>query len=340
MKKLPEDTSNLIVNDVAETVDAVEGFARFNLQATDLNHTAGEYPFALVMDVDGYSSVAAKGIVDLQQNTDYTSLNSSYLPANPPSGVTLHVGEQSSLTLVTGASLAPGTTSFTDGDKTKLDEIERGAQVNVTADWMAEDGQSGYIRNRPRFGSAAFRDLEELSGLPEGGAPGEVLTKLSSNDRDVVWQQPTSGGGGSTLPAIGVAAGYVPTATGAGGWSWAQIVAGVQAVNGQQGNVTLTLNDLADTATRVAMTPEERTKLSSLQDTSSYLDLTDRPALGTAAALNTDEVLQPGEVDAADVSSGVFAPERIPSVSSLPGFRSGTAAPSGGFDGELYFQYT
>jgi hypothetical protein len=339
MKKLPEDASDLITNDVAETVNAVEGFARFNLQATDLDHAAGEYPFALVMSVDGYSTVAAKGIVDLQQNTDYTSLNSSYLPANPPTGVTLNVGEQPGITLVTGPTLAPGTTSFTDGDKAKLDGVEIGAQVNVEANWMAEEGQQGYIRNRPLFGSAAFRDVEELSGLPAGGSPGEILVKRTSTDRDVVWQQPTSGGGGSTLPATGVAAGYVPTATGAGGWNWAQIVAGVQAVNGQQGTVTLTLNDLADTATRVAMTPAERTQLAGLS-TISYSSLTGKPDLGTAAALNTEEVLLPGGVTAEDVTSGVFAPERIPSVSSLPGFRSGTAAPSGGFDGELYFQYT
>jgi hypothetical protein len=340
MKKLPEDASNLIVNDVAETVDAVDGFARFNLQATDLDQVAGEYPFALVMTVDGYSSVVAKGIVDLQQNTDYTSLNSSYLPANTPAGVTLTVGEQSSLTLLTGQILAPGTTSFTDGDKAKLDGVQPGAQVNVEADWFSEEGQPGYIRNRPLFGSAAFHDIEELSGLPAGGAPGEVLVKRTSNDRDVIWQQPTSGGGGSTLPATGVAAGYVPTATGAGGWAWAQVIAGVQSVNGQQGAVSLTLNDLADTATRLALTAAERALLTQLAGGLSYTSLTDKPALGTASTLNTEEVLQPGEVSAADVTTGVLDPERIPSVSSLPGFRSGTAAPSGGFDGELYFQYT
>jgi hypothetical protein len=339
MKKHAEDASNLITNELAEIVDAAEGFARFNLQATDLNHAAAEYPFALVLDADGYSTVAAKGIVDLQQNTDYTSLNSSYLPANAPAGVTLHVGEQSSLTLVTGPTLAPGTTSFTDGDKAKLDGIEPGAQANVTADWFAEEGQQGFIMNRPLFGTAAYRNFEDLLGLPKGGAPGEVLVKLSSTNYDVVWQQPASSGGGSTLPAAGVTAGYVPMATGAGGWSWSQVIAGVQSVNGQQGAVALTLNDLTDTETRVAMTPEERAQLNGLQSIS-YTGLTDLPVLGTASSLNTEQVLQPGGVTAEDVTTGVFAPERIPSISSLPGFRSGPDAPSGGFDGELYFQYT
>jgi hypothetical protein len=254
--------------------------------------------------------------------------------------VTLQIGEVARLTLLTGPTLAPGTTSFTDGDKEKLDGIEAGAQANVDSSWLAEEGQPGYIRHRPLFGSAAYRDFEDLLGLPEGGAPGEVLVKLSSNDHHVGWQQQASGEGGGTLPATGVTEGYVPTANGVGGWGWAAIVAGVEAVNGQQGTVTLTLDHLADTATRLAMTQAERTKLEELDTSISYTNLLDKPTLGTLAALDTEDVLQPGGVDAADVSTGVLDPARIPSVSSLPGFRSGTATPSGGFDGELYFQYT
>jgi hypothetical protein len=345
MKKLPlgsdpSDTANLIGNSIAEFVDTAEGLARFNLQASDLNHAPGEYPFALVLDTNGYSTVAVKGIVDLQQNTEFVSVNSTYLPANAPSAITLSIGEGSRITLQTGPTLAPGTTSFTNGDKNKLDGIETGAQVNVEASWQAEEGQPGYIRYKPRFGSAAFRDLEDLLGLPKGGAPGEVLAKLSSSDYHVGWQQPASGEGGSTLPATGVTAGYVPTANGTDGWGWAAIVAGVQSVNGQQGEVSLTLDELADTETRLAMTQAERTKLGALSETISYSALTDKPDLGTAAALDTEDFLQPGGVDAGDVATGVLDPARIPSVSSLPGFRSGTATPSGGFDGELYFQYT
>jgi len=340
MKKLPSDASNLIVNDHAEIVDAVAGLARFNLQATDLNQTPGEYPFALVLDINGYSTVAAKGIVDLQQNTDFTSLNSSYLPANAPSAVTLTLSERSQVTLQTGPTLAPGTTSFTDLDKEKLDNVETGAQVNVEPSWLAEEGMPGYIRYRPQFGTAAYRDFEDLLGLPKGGSPGEVLVKLTSDDYNVGWQQQASGGGGGSLPATGVTAGYVPKANGAGGWSWGAIVAGVQVVNGQQGEVTLSLDDLADTEARLAMTPAERTKLEQLAAGISYTDLTNKPVLGTAAGLDTEDIVQRGDVAASDVTTGVFDPARIPSVSSLPGFRSGTAAPSGGFDGELYFQYS
>ena len=288
LKKLPLGSTqgDILVDAIAEIVDAAEGLARFNLQATDLNHAPGEHPFALVLDTNGYSTVAAKGIVDLQQNTEFTSLNSAYLPANAPSAVTLQVGEVSRLTLLTGPALAPGTTSFTNGDKDKLDGIEAGAQVNVEASWLAEEGEPGYIRYKPRFGSAAFQDFEDLLGLPEGGAPSEVLVKLSSTDYHVGWQQQASGGeGGGTLPATGVTAGYVPMANGVGGWGWAEIVAGVQAVNGQQGEVTLTLDDLADTATRLAMTQAERDKLEGLTATPSYTDLLDKPTLGTAAAL-------------------------------------------------------
>jgi hypothetical protein len=342
MKKLPlgSTAGELLVNVTAEIVDAVEGFARFNLQASDLDYAPGEYPFALVLDDNGYSTVAAKGVVDLQQNTDFTSLNSTYLPANAPSSVTLTIGEGSRIILRTGPTLAPGTTSFTDGDKEKLDGIEAGAQVNVEADWLAEEGQPGYVRNRPWLGTAAFSDIEDLLALPTGGAPSEVLVKLSTTDYHVGWQQQQSGGEGGPLPATGVTAGWVPTANGVDGWGWAAIVAGVESVNGQQGEVTLTLDHLVDTATRLAMTPAERTKLEELDTSISYNNLLDKPDLGTVAELDIEDVLQPGEVTTADVVSGVFDPARIPVVSSLPGFRSGTATPSGGFDGELYFQYT
>jgi hypothetical protein len=347
MKKSPVtndlgDTANLIVNSVAEIVDSAAGLASFNLQATDLDQKPGEYPFALVLDVNGYTTVAAKGVVDLQQNTEFKSLNSSYLPAQAPVAVTLTISERPQVTLMTGPALAPGTTSFTDGDKEKLDSIEAGAQVNVGADWLAEEGMPGYVRHRPQFGSAAFRDYEDLLGIPAGGSPGEVLVKLRSDDYAVGWQQPTGGGsgGGGILPAAGVTAGYVPTSNGLDSWGWAEILAGVQSVNGAGGDVLLTLDDLDDTATRLAMTPEERAKLAELTKTPSYTDLTDTPALGTASTLDTEDVLQPKGVDASDVTTGVFASDRIPSLSSLSGFRSGTAAPSGGFDGELYFQYS
>ena len=336
----PGDTANLITNAEAEIVGAVEGLARFNVQASDLDHTPGEYPFALVMITDGYSTVAAKGVVDLQENTEFASVNSTYLPANAPSAVVLNVGS-SQITLSTGPTLAPGTTSFTDGDKEKLDGIEDGAQVNVEASWLAEEGMPGYIRHRPLFGSAAFSNIEDLLALPAGGFPGEVLVKLSNTDYMVGWQQPTGGGGGGgTLPATGVTAGYVPTANGVDGWGWAAIVSGVESVNGKGGAVTLTLNDLADTATRLAMTPAERSKLEELDTSISYDDLLDKPPLGTAAAQDAEAFLQPGGVAASDVTSGVLNPLRIPPISELEGFRAGTAAPSGGFDGEIYFQYS
>jgi hypothetical protein len=254
--------------------------------------------------------------------------------------VTLTLAERSQITLQAGPTLAPGTTSFTDSDKDKLDGIEEGAQANVEPSWLAEEGMPGYIRFRPQFGTAAFRDFEDLLGLPKGGSPGEVLVKLTSDDYRVGWQQQASGGGSGSLPATGVTAGYVPIANGVNGWSWGAIVAGVQAVNGQQGEVTLSLDDLADTEARLAMTPAERTKLEELAAGISYTDLTNKPVLGTAAGLDTEDVLQPGNISAEDVTTGVFDSARIPSISSLTGFRSGTAAPSGGFDGELYFQYS
>ena len=335
---VPDDSDNLVINQLAEVVDEEQGLLRFNLQATDLNHTSGEYPFAIVLTINGYSVVAAKGVVDIQPNTEYLSINSTYLPSNAPSALTVRLLDRAVLDVRTGPTLAPGTTSFTDEDKRKLDTIEEGAQVNVTADWAADAEAPGFILNKPKLGSAAYRDLEDL-GMPRGGAPGEVLVKLSSADYHTAWQQQKTGGTGGPLPADGVTAGSIPIANGVDGWGWGPLVSGVESVNGHQGEVILNMGDINDTPERVAMTPAERNKLSRLSDTPSYNDLTDLPLLGSAAGLNAEDVLAPGAVDGGDISSGELDPARLPIVNELRGFRSGTAAPTGGFDGEIYFQY-
>lgn len=340
--KDPQDSKNLIWNSLALRVDPEGGVAMFHLQASDLDHAPGEYAFAIVMHVQSYSTVVVKGVIDLQQNTEFSSTLATYTPADAPYIIQITAGDRNSISLLTGPSLAPGTTSFRDADKSKLDAIEARAQVNVMADWDAHDELPSYIHNKPVLGSAAFLDIETL-GVPQGGTPGEVLVKLSAEDFHVGWVQLPSGGpggGGGTLPAEGVPAGYLPIATGTDSWRWGTIVSGVSSVNGKVGEVKLTLDSLNDTANRIAMAPAERDKLQRLKESLAYSDLEDPPTLGTAAAQNTEAFLQPGEVTTADISEGVFDPARIPAISTLKGISSGLSDPTGGEDGDIYFQYT
>jgi hypothetical protein len=154
------DFDNLIANSIAEVVDGPAGFSRFNLQASDLNYAPAEYPFAVILVDAGYSAVILQGIIDLIPNTEFASVGETYAGVNPASSLQVALRGMQSVSVRTGPTLAPGTTSFTDADKAKLDSIEDGAEVNVTPDWRAEAGQPGFIRNRP-----AFADGEPLDGV-------------------------------------------------------------------------------------------------------------------------------------------------------------------------------
>tara|TARA_Y100000593_G_scaffold34726_1_gene68196 strand:+ start:54 stop:4262 length:4209 start_codon:yes stop_codon:yes gene_type:complete len=72
--------------------------------------------------------------------------------------------------------------NFTDALKTKLDGIEEGAQVNVTPDWTAEEGQPGYIDGKPGDFS---NNSQGLVPSPEGS---NTLNQFLREDGS--WQEP------------------------------------------------------------------------------------------------------------------------------------------------------
>lgn len=339
--KSADDTDNLIFNSEADLVSPTHGYARFNLQASDLDHKPGEYPYSIVLWDGGYSSVLAKGVLDLRPNTEFDSSDLTYSPDQPVTAMQVMMRGRVSVEVRAGSTLAPGSTTFLVTDKAKLDSIEAGAQRHIPADWSEPDPALGGIANKPLLGSAAFRDVEELS-VPPGGSPGEMLVKLSSSNYHVGWAQPPAGGGGGTgLDPHGVGAGRVPTANGANGWSWELPPNNIESVNGQIGLVNLTLDEIPDATDRLAMTAAERTKLSDLTTTPDYSDILNTPDLGSMAERAEDEFIEKGAINAStDFASGTVPSARLPKVSSLPGFSYGTVAPTGGSDGDLYFQYS
>ena len=289
-----DDETSVIVNRVAEMVKPEEGYARFDMQAVDLFHPAGEYPFTIVQVTNGYSSVIANGVIALRDNPEYESLNDVYEEGQPMVDLEVKLRGQQVLMVRAGQSLAPGAHSFTTAEKMKLESVEFGAQKNVGV-------------------------------VPPGGFPGNFLAKKSGNDHDMEWVAGAGGSGGG-LSAEGVPAGYVPTANGANNWSWEEILAGVITVNGKDGVVTLTLEDIPDAVNRLAMTVAERDAIA---------------ALGTAANSAIEDFLPSTGIDTAKTISGVFNNARVPKVNQLRGISFGTAAPSpgSGQSGDIYFQY-
>src|SRR5690606_17701744 len=98
----PDDSDNLFENGDAILAAPEIGYARIDLQATDLDHEPGEYPFSLVLVSEGYSVVVAKGVVDIQPNTEAASVNDEYVTANPPTSLQIKMRGQTTLEVVVG----------------------------------------------------------------------------------------------------------------------------------------------------------------------------------------------------------------------------------------------
>lgn len=283
------DSNNLVLNGEATLVNPTLGYARIDLQAVDLDWPAGTYPFVIVLVNEGYSSVIVKGELDIQDNPEAESLEDEYTTSIPPTNLQIKLRGRFAIEVTVGHALPPGTHSYTTADRDKLAGIEAGAQVNTL-------------------------------DRPGGGFPGNFLAL--GNGGEVQWVA-SPGGGGGGLDATGVPDGWVPTANGANNWSWEEILAEVISINGQQGIVSMDLDDIPDGSTRLALTPAERTLIDDLD---------------SAAFQPSSSFLPSSGIDADKTISGVFDNARIPIVTALRGISVGEGEPTGGTAGDLYIQ--
>ena len=266
-----DDSDNLIVNSTATIVDAAQGYCTFDLQASELDLEPTEYPYAIVLTTPtGYTSTVLKGVIDIQQNPDFTSMGSNYLPPEELPSQTLEVVLRgiSLIDVRLGHVPPPGFHWLSAADQDKLDQIAMAAAV-----------------------------------MPAGGVPGQVIGKVSETNYDYRWVTLQAYDG--TLSAEGIPAGRAPVSDGANSWTWGEVSPTVDwsLPEGAPGSV---LN---------------------------------KPTLGTAAGQNSTSFAPAShEHDAEDVTSGVFVAARVPRVSEHRGFSSGSAEPTGGSDGDIYFQ--
>lgn len=191
VKALPlngtDDSDNLVTGSTAFIDQPKLGYARFALQAQELNLQPAEYPFAIVLvTAAGYSSVVVKGVLDVQQNTEFASMGSQYDGVQPPSALEVLLRGSAAVDVYAGSVVPPGFTWMSDDDKAKLDRIDEASLL-----------------------------------LPDGGAPGEWLRKRTPADYDFEWAQPQAFDG--TLSAEGIPAGYAPVSEGDGAWTWAMV---------------------------------------------------------------------------------------------------------------------
>ena len=346
VKKDPErtpdldDSENLIVNSEAAIEAPEQGFARFSLQASDLHHRPGEYPFSMVLWDDGYSSVIARGVIDIVSNTEFLSIEDTYTVDDGviASALRITMRNRDVLKVMTGSTITPGQHPFTNAERSKLAGIEEGAQANPPDYMLIPDGGL--------YGTHLIREEDGSTGwaYPYSVDGGFVHTGVIPDVNDPGFFVP----GGSVVTdgsgSFGAPAGYVPTSNGIGYWNWEPVAAVdpgpqpgeyVSSVNGMSDIVNLTLDNVPATPTKLTLTPAERASIATIgtaATTAEWSKVTGKPT----------NLLYKAGVDAAtDVTSGVLSNARVPVVSALRGFSSGTAEPvnSSGADGDLYFQY-
>jgi len=78
------------------------------------------------------------------------------------------------------------TNDFTDALKTKLDNVEAGAEVNVQSDWDEDDSTSdAFILNKPTLGTSAYKNstsvVTDSTDLVESGAVYTALQTKADN---------------------------------------------------------------------------------------------------------------------------------------------------------------
>ena len=178
------DSANLITNSTGAILAPTLGFLRFELQAADLNFPPGEYMVSIVMIYEGYSSVIVNGVLELLQNTEFSSVGGIYESDDSVStALAVALRGMTTIKVRTGPTLRPGEATFTKEDEQKLDELYAGAiadGVALNADLIPDGTEKVMmtvaeremlanlslnwddIIGKPNFGTASLLNEEQI----------------------------------------------------------------------------------------------------------------------------------------------------------------------------------
>ena len=136
---LPAD----VVSVAANIYEPVFGFARFNVQASQLDLPAASYPYTITLRTgDGYSLVVAKGEVELQMNPELGSVDDVYADSGTVQTLDVTLRGLNVVSVIIGAQIPPKMNWLSDEDKEKLDTIlvtDEGISVDLSG--YATDAQ-------------------------------------------------------------------------------------------------------------------------------------------------------------------------------------------------------
>lgn len=160
-----------------------------------------ENPIIGLSQLDKYTTEIKKYIDDVDTDTTYTF-------GNGTNGFTVTPSNGTAQTVTVTPSIADATTSssglMSASDKTKLNSISEGAEVNVQADWNVSDASSdAYIKNKPSIPNEVTESTVASWGF----------TKNTGT-----YSKPSDG-----IPASDLASGVIPTSLPASDvYAWAK----------------------------------------------------------------------------------------------------------------------
>lgn len=201
--------------DIDGTVTEGElGYARFDVQAADLDLDAGQYEYAIILeDGTGYSSVVVKGFIDLLRNTEFDSaLVTADGSGYPAFNIKVTMAAPAPLTTVTGVPF-PNQVPFTEGDRAEIEQLnnrvgamETGALVR-TVEGRAPDSSGNVDLDIP-FADNPLIVLETGAPLPIPTLPGTVIGRIDPlvTDLEVVAGSAEEATGSTTTLDVAVPA--------------------------------------------------------------------------------------------------------------------------------------
>lgn len=219
-----DDSGNLISTSQAEMVASQIGFARFPLQASELELDPKEYQFSIVLSDKGFTSVIVYGTLEIVQNTEFESTTETYsIDDSFSTSLRVLLREQKAIEVRTGPILPPGAALFTQELERKLLAIYGGMAAEgtlLTADDIADGDDHvmmtaaerlqlanmslswGDIQDKPNFGDIITHDAtdflqpNQVSGddITSGTVDKEHLPLLSQLKGVIVTTETPSGG--------------------------------------------------------------------------------------------------------------------------------------------------
>ncbi|QNL30109.1 minor tail protein [Microbacterium phage Stormbreaker] len=176
-----DDSDNLITNSVAVLTAPILGYAVFSFQASELDWAPGEYQFAVVLSDEGYSATIIQGVIELEGNTEFTSMTETYSTVTPSTSLRAIMRESVAIKVTTGATLAPGQATFTIEDEKKLDQVFAGMLADgqvLNADLIPDGAAKVMMTTAERFKLANLTlEWVDINGKPDFG---DIITHDAS----------------------------------------------------------------------------------------------------------------------------------------------------------------